>query len=549
MKRTGPESAISATRPGKTPYTFNFDVTIEKSPTTRPGIPMPSVHNRDPAATESLETAPESSPRLAAGTHTRVQQLNYTALSKHEPQPSAPEKRAASKLDHYLINTVRHDFHGRSITEEITDSSEDSEAAVFSAPDTTEPETDPPHSSNSSSRQLRSQAAANARWNSQVVEERIDVTATVSEWPSFCSWLAQAKQVRTVSISNGMQEPAAVQALATALAGKASFTELVLQHCGIRSEGVRALCTALKFNFLISALDLGGNELKDADAAEIARVLEGNPTLKKLNLRHNDIGTPGLQAIANSLLSNHSLVELDLGYNNMSSIALLEFGKLLQQNASLATLTLDYPSRLPHAFQVTAVIDEEAAEIWAEAMRTNKTLAELKLSGIWFLYSALETFAEGLAANSTLRSLDLIACRLDSIDAQALARALRRHSSLERLDLSINQIEAEGGEALAEMLGSNTALKNLYLAQNRMRCRGVAAIANAMKRNTTLIQLNVELNHVDRGALTGIADALEDNHTLQSCDIREDSFIYGSEKLWLQRERIEQTMRRNQAST
>ena len=93
---------------------------------------------------------------------------------------------------------------------------------------------------------------------------------------------------------------------AAALAGRLAGGGLVdVRACpNIGDAGAAAIGEALKFNAVLTKLDIGYNRIGDEGAAAIGEGLKCNAVLKELRLFNNQIGNTGAAALADSLKVN-----------------------------------------------------------------------------------------------------------------------------------------------------------------------------------------------------------------------------------------------------
>jgi len=83
-------------------------------------------------------------------------------------------------------------------------------------------------------------------------------------------------------------------------------------------SGVHALASALRFNAVLTDLNLRSNKLGPQGAAAIAEALKsGMAVLKSLNLRDIGLGVEGAKTIAEALKLNAVLTTINLRYNNL----------------------------------------------------------------------------------------------------------------------------------------------------------------------------------------------------------------------------------------
>ena len=86
----------------------------------------------------------------------------------------------------------------------------------------------------------------------------------------------------------------------------------------IGDDSAAALGKCLKYNTLLTNLDLGYNEIGDDGAAALGECLKFNTSLTKLDLDRNGIGDDGAAALGECLRENTSLTTLNLCLNKIS---------------------------------------------------------------------------------------------------------------------------------------------------------------------------------------------------------------------------------------
>ena len=131
----------------------------------------------------------------------------------------------------------------------------------------------------------------------------------------------------------GTYDPSGIQALASALTGKAGLTELTLSYNNLGAEGAKALADALKSGkAVLTSLNLASNRIGVEGAKALASALKsGRAVLTTLNLSNNRLcgiwynykgqqGTydpSGIQALASALAGTSVLTKLDASWNGL----------------------------------------------------------------------------------------------------------------------------------------------------------------------------------------------------------------------------------------
>ena len=125
--------------------------------------------------------------------------------------------------------------------------------------------------------------------------------------------------------------------------------------------------------------DARAEKLNALFTAALARIVSGNRSLQSLGLRMNGIGPQGLAAIATAAKRNTSLSKLDLSCNPLCERfgeeppvldGMLALKRALAANTTLTEIDLSFCG-----------IDEEAADLLAQALKSNHSLKRVVLSG------------------------------------------------------------------------------------------------------------------------------------------------------------------------
>ena len=281
-----------------------------------------------------------------------------------------------------------------------------------------------------------------------------------------------------------------VSPLLVGLASNTSVVELILEECKVdlTGENGQALSNMLRTNTTLRALNLWG----------VRNVIH-------VDGKEESTGSVDLQTICVGLTSNTSLAYLDLRVCKLTATA--ESGRalndMLQTNRTLKSLKLDYNDGISNERAVYLAqglaqnreletlsiawceISTAAVEL-AEALRTNKCLLSLDISGNMYVRERFVHIVRSLQVNSTLRDLRAREC---GIAHTAIVDIVR--SSLESLDLSWNPIGDEGAEHIAQLVTNSRSLYQLNLEGCRIGNRGVECLASALEGNNSLEILHI----------------------------------------------------------
>jgi Ran GTPase-activating protein (RanGAP) involved in mRNA processing and transport len=222
------------------------------------------------------------------------------------------------------------------------------------------------------------------------------------------------------------------RALFEGLHSSTSLTELVLNFCRFDDHGVEALSQCLSQNTHIETLDMGACYLPDRHVAQVVSALVGHPALKSLVLTLNSCRQRGTAAMADLLRGDRCrLQDLNLSHQK------------------------DEYQKVP-------------LESLADALRTNQTLKNLKLSRNRLLCCDIHSLLEALQVNSTLALLDLNNNSISDAGIQDIAKALPNMPGLKELYLVNNYIQSETTSSLALLhaMRKNQQLQVLEIKQS-----------------------------------------------------------------------------------
>lgn len=148
---------------------------------------------------------------------------------------------------------------------------------------------------------------------------------------------------------------------------------------GLRTLDLNRYSRSAEVGGAVTPGDTRAEKLNTLFIAALARIVSGNRSLKSLGLRMNGIGPQGLVAIATAARRNLSLNRLDLSCNPLCERfgeelpvleGMLALKRMLSTNTTITELDLSFCG-----------IDEEGADLLAQALQTNKSLRRVVLSG------------------------------------------------------------------------------------------------------------------------------------------------------------------------
>ena len=194
------------------------------------------------------------------------------------------------------------------------------------------------------------------------------------------------------------------------------------------------------------------------------------------------------------------------------------------------------------------------AESLIEALKTNRTLVKVNLSGSKFkldgIKAILNSFRYGnknildlnlagitdfsfdgfgggvldfkgmLLANKTLKNINLSGMRLTEIDAQRIADGLSNNISLEGLNIAGNHLKPRGVKHFGDLLALNTRLSRLDLGNNDVGNFGVNHIIRGLQNNHMLKSLGLSRNYIyDIEAAGKLIDAIQESKSVEDVNL------------------------------
>ena len=288
------------------------------------------------------------------------------------------------------------------------------------------------------------------------------------------------------------------------LASNTSVVELILEKCEVdlTGENGQALSNMLRTNTTLRALNLRFSRAVDLQA--ICAGLTSNTSLAYLDLSGCKLTATAEsgRALTDMLQTNTTLKSLKLDHDVISNEGAVYLAQGLAQNRGLETLSIAW------CWISTAVVE------LAEALKTNKCLLSLDISGNKDVGERFVHIVRSLQVNSTLRDLKAGWC---DIAHTAIVDIVR--SSLESLDLSHNPIGGEGAEHIAQLVTNSCSLYQLNLEGCGIRDRGVECLASSLEGNTSLEILHIGGNRFTDTGLLALGRSLKRNKALKTLDV------------------------------
>ena len=176
-----------------------------------------------------------------------------------------------------------------------------------------------------------------------------------------------------------------------------SLRTLILDSCGITSEGAVQLSAGLAVNKSITKLELYSNPIGDIGAASIGDAINTNAVLNYLHISDCDISSEGAVQLSAGLAVNKSLTRLELMWNPIGDIGAASIGDVIKTNAVLEHLDIS-----------DCEITSQGCIHIAAALSENSTLLRLEMEGNAIGVEGAKAMSEMLEKNISLKELHLL---------------------------------------------------------------------------------------------------------------------------------------------
>lgn len=300
--------------------------------------------------------------------------------------------------------------------------------------------------------------------------------------------------------------------LADLLCAPTGVQALLLERCGLDSDAMRAVASAVFLGQSVHSLIVADNPNIQAQGwRSVSALIDDNRILRHLDVSHNNFSRSSLRVLLTPLAHRRSflhslrldgcalrLVHLELVAEAVRASSLKHIS--LRQNAissvgsqALAHMLCDWdPTALPAM--------EEMEQVGLVAVSTPEDLYGNESQNHVVSSLLHGTDAPGAVERAELRQT--IAAR-----AQAFQHALSEipcFGHLLTLDLKSNGLNDNDMSGVATSLRRNRTLRVLSLADNAITHHGLALLAEALRYNTNLETLDVSANACCGPDLTGV---------------------------------------------
>jgi Ran GTPase-activating protein (RanGAP) involved in mRNA processing and transport len=326
---------------------------------------------------------------------------------------------------------------------------------------------------------------------------------------AICEALEQNKTLKELDISGAEYESniggsAGAKHVAKMLGVNGSLTSVKLRGNKLGGEGWGAIFAAICGNkdSKIMSMDASSESIGPAGVKQIAEALRTSVTggLTCVDVRYNRITGDGAAQLSAAVLGNlkiemfnkipikemraDSFTELDLMWKGLCVEGGMVVAGLIPVMGSLTKLSLAWN-----------YLKEKGTKAICEALKQNKTLKELDLSGHNNIggEAGSKHVADMLGVNGGLTALDLSNNELKDEGVSAVCKAIQsnKETKLASLNFKNNGIGPVGANAVAAMVAVTGALTMLSLARNRLGEEGTNAICEALEQNKSLKELDI----------------------------------------------------------
>ena len=199
---------------------------------------------------------------------------------------------------------------------------------------------------------------------------------------------------------------------------------------GIGVEGGMLLAHLVPAMGGLTALDLSNNDLRDEGVSAVCEAIQSNKETKlsSLNFKHNGIGPGGANAVAAMVAATGGLTSIDLSGNQLCGLDDYAQGAYTAEGIIVIADALRVNGALMKLSLASNYLKEEGTKAICEALKQNKTLKELDLSGHDNIGRAAgaKHVADMLGVNGALTVTNLLQTNLDVESAKMLAEVAKQ---------------------------------------------------------------------------------------------------------------------------
>ncbi|XP_072944140.1 uncharacterized protein [Epargyreus clarus] len=229
-----------------------------------------------------------------------------------------------------------------------------------------------------------------------------------------------------------------------------------LSYYGIHPMAFRAIALSLRYNRIVTVLDLTDNWISLDGCFHLGEMLIENISIRELNLYGCRIGVEGARRLFASLHLNRSLKKLDLTKNQLLDTGVEMLAKAIFLGSDVAHINLSRN-------ELTA----KAVLALCEAFETNNKLTHLDLSWNSILSpNAVYTLCQRLYENNMIEELNLSWNSLSGLRVGNGIKVLLQNTNIQYINLSNNKLSTPVVKPITANLNKAISLVTLNLSYN-----------------------------------------------------------------------------------
>ena len=317
--------------------------------------------------------------------------------------------------------------------------------------------------------------------------------------------------------------------ITTAIQVNYTLKQLDLSINKINDEGANFLSEGLKNNISLLKLNISHNNITDRGIKVIAKAIQINAKLQNINISKNHISTEGLLYFMEAVKNNCTLQVVNITHNNVTRARFTSIKQCIEDLPHPIQIIASWNEIREWGKLVTKISTSCAPgnieeDVWSHDEYDGDHL--------------VMSLSECLKEDNMVQKIDLKGYHYSNKNkitregATKIAVAIKVNKILQELDISGNNISDNGAAAISDALKSNNSLQILKMSYNNITSEGAKSIAEAIKVNTTLHTLYLgQFNTNDAVSYNmSVLTAVYHNNTLMKLDL---PHVYGDDKLVL----------------
>jgi Ran GTPase-activating protein (RanGAP) involved in mRNA processing and transport len=262
------------------------------------------------------------------------------------------------------------------------------------------------------------------------------------------------QSVVMLDLSRNRLGPHAFSCLMHAVAGTApNLKELDVSWNMATAECCPAIAMMLANNAVLQKLVISNNPLTTCISEDLGKAMKTNRTLKSLELEA--VGLMDACSLFEGISGHPGLTSLNVSRNGCGSKSWLKFGQSVTQGIPLKSLRAK-----------NAEIGREAASSVAAAIRSQKVMTDLDVSGCKLGASEAGELVEALSACAGVKSIVLADNKLQGGDLGRSLAALCNKAELDWVDLSNCELSDDSAKSIMASLSGGKRIAAFSLANN-----------------------------------------------------------------------------------